>query len=127
MVSAQQSRLKKKNEVLYLHKLIRDKDDKNQVLLDILKDILQDDPSNLNSIAQEMQSKIDNDSDGEDSDAKAAEANKRQKVSTPEEFEQIFLDRMLTKQSALEKYQQNDEKDDGHYKGEDEENDEDED
>ena len=54
MVSAQQSRLKKKNEVLYLHKLIRDKDDKNQVLLEILKDTLQGSPTNLNAIAQEM-------------------------------------------------------------------------
>jgi len=75
--------------VLYLHKLINDKDDKNHELMDILKTMLKSDPATLQTLTQEIQDKILNDSDEEedeqpeDSKVKAGGkgGNKRQKTS----------------------------------------------
>ena len=75
--------------MLYLHKLINDKDDKNHELMDILKTMLKSDPATLQTLTQEIQDKILNDSDEEedeqpeDSKVKAGGkgGNKRQKTS----------------------------------------------
>lgn len=108
--------------MLYLHKLINDKDDKNHELMDILKTILKNDGATLQTLTQEIQSNIPNDSDEEDEEPQESKvkaggkgANKRQKTSPArskmsdkdalENFQVVYLDRMITKKSALDKYQ----------------------
>jgi len=52
VVSAQQSRLKKKTELIYLNTIISQKDDRNYDLLDIIKNCLKNEPEILNKITQ---------------------------------------------------------------------------
>jgi hypothetical protein len=57
-VSAQQSRIKKKEEVIHLHNVIRNKNEKLMDLIDILKDKLRHNPDIMINIANEMRYKF---------------------------------------------------------------------
>ena len=58
--------MKKKTELIFLHKVITDKDDRNFDLLDILKNCLKTEPELLRKLTDEINTKILGDDEKED-------------------------------------------------------------
>jgi len=124
--------------LIFLHRVITDKDDRNHDLLDILKNSLKNEPELLRKLTEEINTKILGDDEREDGALEIAGkvgkstgkgAIKKQKVQPVvvkikpgagalETFEEVFMDKMMTKSHVLEKFQHNDEKDEKDYMAE---------
>lgn len=132
-ISAQQARLKKKMEVIHLNKIIESKDDKIEQLPKILVEQLGLEPYKLQKLADYLEhewSEYDSDNsvghwnleETKEKQKKAAEKRKRESAiiinqaqNAHEKLALVLKDRFCTKQAQIEKYQQNDEKDENEY------------
>ena len=113
MVSAQQSRLKKKNEVITLNKMIKDKDDKmsdfvEKILIKRLKGI----PDVMNLIMSDINKQWPNENKNTTSPAfmKQISNKKLQTDQMISEFRETFSNTFKTDEEELAKFKPNDEK-----------------
>ena len=129
-ISARQARLKVRIQTIHLNKIIEHKDEKIAQLADILKDKVGMADSKMKKLAdylEENWSEYESDNsvghwnldETKQRQKKAAERRKQlakvqiNKAKTPHErLSMILKDRLISKQNQIEKYQQNDEKDD---------------
>ena len=110
MVSAQQSRLKKKEEVYTLNKIITDKDEKlSRFVEKILANRLGNQPELVEAIRNDIESEWP--TMQAPSQKTPAASSTKQKSAIMSSFYDVFNETFLTKEEELAKFRPNDEKD----------------
>ena len=108
-VSAQQSRIKKKEEVIHLHTIIEKHDQKLKSLCTILTNRLCGNPDILQEILGDIQAKFPKDNANPSYPPPLGKKAGRGKSSEPSMlFKQAFMNTFVTKESDLAKFQHND-------------------